>query len=64
MANKFQFKLFTSSDPQAQYDALTTKDDYTFYLLKNGVGYLGNVKLFDASADIVELVSRIIITVN
>lgn len=51
MANKFQFKLLTSSDPQAQYDAIVTKDDMTFYLLKNGVGYLGSVKLFDANND-------------
>lgn len=51
MANRFQFKLLTSADPQAQYDAITTKDDMTFYLLKNGVGYLGSVKLFDANND-------------
>lgn len=51
MANKFQFKLLTSVDPQAQYDAIVTKDDMTFYLLKNGVGYLGSVKLFDANSD-------------
>ena len=51
MANKFQFKLLTSPDPQAQYDAIVTKDDMTFYLLKNGVGYLGSVKLFDANSD-------------
>ena len=51
MANRFQFKLLTSADPQAQYDAITTKDSMTFYLLKNGVGYLGTTKLFDASAD-------------
>lgn len=51
MANKFQFKLLTSADPQAQYDAIITKDDMTFYLLKNGVGYLGSVKLFDANND-------------
>ena len=51
MANRFQFKLLTSADPQAQYDAIVTKDDMTFYLLKNGVGYLGSVKLFDANSD-------------
>ena len=51
MANKFQFRLFTGEDPQAQYDAITVKDSMTFYLLKNGVGYLGEQKLFDASAD-------------
>lgn len=51
MANKFQFKLLTSADPQAQYNAIVTKDDMTFYLLKNGVGYLGSVKLFDANSD-------------
>lgn len=51
MANKFQFKLFTSSDPQAQYDAITTKDAYTFYLLGNGVGYLGDILLFGGDAE-------------
>ena len=51
MDNRFQFKLLTSADPQAQYDAIVTKDDMTFYLLKNGVGYLGSVKLFDANSD-------------
>ena len=51
MANRFQFKLLTSADPQAQYDAIITKDDMTFYLLKNGVGYLGGIKLFDANSD-------------
>ena len=51
MANKFQFKLLTSADPQAQYDAIVTKDDMTFYLLKNGVGYFGSIKLFDANSD-------------
>ena len=51
MANRFQFKLLTSADPQAQYDAIVTKDDMTFYLLKNGVGYLGSIKLFDANSD-------------
>ena len=51
MANRFQFKLLTGSDPQAQYDTIVTKDDMTFYLLKNGVGYLGSIKLFDANSD-------------
>lgn len=51
MANKFQFKLLTGVDPQAQYDTIVTKDDMTFYLLKNGVGYLGSIKLFDANSD-------------
>ena len=51
MANRFQFKLLTSADPQAQYDAIITKDDMTFYLLKNGVGYFGSIKLFDANSD-------------
>ena len=46
MANRFKFQLLTGSDPQAQYDAITTKDDLTFYLLNTGVGYLGTVPLF------------------
>ena len=49
MANKFQFKLLTNTDPQAQYYAIVTKDPMTFYLLNTGIGYLGNVKLFDAT---------------
>ena len=52
MANRFQFKLLTGSDPQAQYNAISTKDAYTFYLLKNGIGYLGTTKLFDATEDV------------
>lgn len=51
MASNFKFKILTSADPQAQYDAITTKDAMTFYLLNTGVGYLGSVKLFDANAD-------------
>ena len=46
MADKFKFKLLTGSDPQAQYDAITTKDALTFYLLNNGTGYLGETALF------------------
>ena len=51
MASKFQFRLFTDSNPQAQYDAIVTKDPFTFYLLNTGIGYLGEIKLFDATAD-------------
>ena len=51
MVNKFKFKILTGTDPQAQYDAITTKDSMTFYLLKTGVGYLGTTKLFDATND-------------
>lgn len=50
-ANKFKFKILTGTDPQAQYDAITSKDSMTFYLLKTGVGYLGTTKLFDATND-------------
>ena len=57
MANKFQFKLLTSSNPQAQYDAITTKDAYTFYLLGNGTGYLGDVPLFGGDAEKINLVT-------
>lgn len=51
MANRFQFKILTGPDPQAQYDAIVTKDAMTFYLLNNGVGYFGTTKLFDANND-------------
>lgn len=50
MAN-FKFKILTGTDPQAQYDAITTKDSMTFYLLNNGIGYLGETLLFNATDD-------------
>lgn len=50
MANKFKFRLLTGTDPQAQYDAITTKDSMTFYLLGTGVGYLGETPLFGGGA--------------
>lgn len=50
MANKFKFRLLTGTDPQAQYDAITTKDSMTFYLLSTGVGYLGETPLFGGGA--------------
>ena len=51
MASNFKFKILTGADPQAQYDAIVTKDALTFYLLNTGIGYLGSVKLFDATDD-------------
>lgn len=48
--NKFKFKLLTGTDPQAQYDAIETKDALTFYLLGNGIGYLGETPLFGGGA--------------
>jgi len=50
MAEKFKFKLLTGTDPQAQYNAIETKNDLTFYLLGNGVGYLGDIPLFGGGA--------------
>lgn len=50
MADKFKFKLLTGTDPQAQYDAIATKDALTFYLLGDGVGYLGDIPLFGGGA--------------
>lgn len=50
MADKFKFKLLTGTDPQAQYDAIATKDALTFYLLNNGIGYLGDTPLFGGGA--------------
>lgn len=50
MVNKFKFKLLTGTDPQAQYDAIGTKDPMTFYLLNTGIGYLGDVPLFGGGA--------------
>lgn len=57
--SKFKFKLFTQADPQAQYDAVAVKDPMTFYLLNTGVGYLGEVKLFDATSEGPTLVQAI-----
>ena len=50
MADKFKISLLTGTDPQAQYDAITTKDMLTFYLLGNGIGYLGDIPLFGGGA--------------
>jgi hypothetical protein len=50
MATKFKFHLLTGTDPQAQYDAITTKDSMTFYLLSTGIGYLGDTPLFGGGA--------------
>lgn len=50
MATKFKFHLLTGTDPQAQYDAITTKDSMTFYLLSTGIGYLGSTPLFGGGA--------------
>ena len=38
---------------------MAVKDPMTFYLLKTGVGYLGDVKLFDATQDDISLVQTI-----
>jgi hypothetical protein len=50
MANKFKFRLLNGTDPQAQYDAIGTYDDLTFYLLSTGIGYLGSTPLFGGGA--------------
>ena len=54
MAEKFRFRIFSSENPQAQYDAIPTKDPMTFYLFNTGKAYLGDVKLFDVN-DAVEI---------
>lgn len=50
MAN-FKFRVLTSADPMAQYNAIAEKDPMTFYLLSTGIGFLGATKLFDATDD-------------
>ena len=50
MADKFKFKLLTGTNPQAQYDAIESKDALTFYLLGNGIGYFGETPLFGGDA--------------
>ena len=47
----FQFKILNGDDPQAQYDAIVTKDPMTFYLLSTGIGYFGEVPLFGGGAN-------------
>ena len=49
MASKFKFRILNGENPEMQYDTISAKDDLTFYLLSNGIGYLGNTKLFDAT---------------
>lgn len=49
MASKLIFRFLKNIDPQAQYDAITPKDPFTLYLLSNGVGYLGSIKIFDGA---------------
>lgn len=56
-SKRFQFKLFMSDNPQAQYDALETKDECTFYLLKNGTGYFGDILLFSNDKNKVDIIS-------
>ena len=49
MASKFKFRILNGDNPEMQYDTISVKDDLTFYLLSNGIGYLGETKLFDAT---------------
>lgn len=48
-AIEFKMQIVWGADPSAQYAAIATKDQYTFYLLTNGYGYLGNVPLFNGN---------------
>jgi hypothetical protein len=50
MASKFQFKVLNGTDPNAQYAAIATPDALTFYLLSNGVAYLGSTPLFGGNS--------------
>lgn len=50
MASRFNFKILNGSDPQASYNAIPAKDPMTFYLLSTGVGYMGDIKMFDAAS--------------
>jgi hypothetical protein len=47
--SNFKFKILNGTNPLAQYNAISVKDPMTFYLLSTGIGYLGTVKLFDAT---------------
>ena len=58
--SQFKFNLLTGADPDAQYTAVAVKDAYTFYLLKNGKGYLGETALFgDAAFDPADLITNL-----
>ena len=58
--SQFKFKLFTGADPDAQYTAVAVKDAYTFYLLKNGKGYLGELALFgDAAIGVDDMITNL-----
>lgn len=46
MASRFRTYILRGDDPVAQYNALATKDQYTFYLTINGYGWFGTVPLF------------------
>lgn len=48
----FNIHLLRGEDPQAQYDAIATKDPDTLYLLQSGKGYLGDFMLFNADSNI------------
>ena len=50
MASRFNFKILNGPDPQASYNAISAKDPMTFYLLSTGVGYMGDIKMFDAAS--------------
>ena len=47
----FNIHLLRGEDPQAQYDAIATKDPDTLYLLQSGKGYLGDFMLFNAELE-------------
>lgn len=47
MPNRFQFRILTGNNPVTSYNAIATKDPFTFYLLSNGMGYLGDIPLFN-----------------
>lgn len=47
---KFKFNILTGENAQEKYDAIITKEPFTFYLLQTGVGYLGEKKLFDSAS--------------
>lgn len=58
---KFQFKILTGAnieECQQKYDAIVSKNPYTFYLFdKGGVGYLGGQSLFNKDTNKFNLIS-------
>lgn len=55
----FKFNILTGSNAQDKYNAITIKDNDTFYLLETGIGYFKGKKCFDANISTTSLINEI-----